>query len=240
MCRYSVVVRGLEAQQVAVAAGLAPDGEVLVRPLAEAQRDRRDGRLRADAAQHAGHPLGGDAVVLARLHHQGAVAERDRLAGAVEDDVLGDAVALDAAVAGADAAVGAAAHAVVAHLDQAAEVDGVADVAAPRLVRRGPQRLQPRLVGLAQPPLDGVARERVGDAEGRGEGSGSSRASSRASGRRQQRSSTAASSGRPAVTGSAGACPARRACAARIASRAAGNGCSARSKIPRLKAITRP
>ena len=115
------------------------------------------GRLRADAAQHAGHPLGRDAVVLAGLHDQRAVAELDRLAGAVEDDVLGDAVALDAAVAGADAAVGAAAHAVVADLDEAAEVDRVADVAAPRLVRRGPQRLEPRLVGLAQPVLDGLA-----------------------------------------------------------------------------------
>ncbi len=165
-----LLVRGLEAQEVAVAARLAPGDEVLIGPLPQTEGDRRDGRLRADAAQHAGHPLRGDAVVLAGLHDERAVAERHRLAGAVEDDLLRDTVALDAAVAGADAAVGAAAHAVVAHLDEAAEVDGVADVAASRLVRRRPQRLQARLVGLPQPPLDGLAGELVGDAERRGRG----------------------------------------------------------------------
>ena len=225
------VVRGLEAQQVTVGAGLAPDGEVVVRALAEAQGDGGEAGLGADAPQDGGQPLRLDAVVLARLHDQGAVAEILGLAGAVQDDVGGEAVALHAAVGGADAAVGTAAHAVVADLDEAAQVDGVTDVAVTRLVGRRPQGLEPRLVGLAQPVLDGVAGERLGDAERRG--------CLRPPGH-QQRSSTAASGGRPAVTGCAGACPARLACAARMASSAAGKGCRARSKMPRLKAITRP
>jgi len=48
---------------------------------------------------------------------------------------------------------------VVADLDEAAEVDLVADVTATSLVGRGPQLLEPCRVVLAEPGEDGVAME---------------------------------------------------------------------------------
>jgi len=148
-----VRVGGLEAKQIAIGARLAPRGEVLGWPLADAQRDGQR-RLAADAAHDAREPFSGDAVVLARLHHDRAVAEADGLAGAGENLVLGHAVTLDAGVGRADAAVGAGSDAVIGDFDQAAQVDFVADIAASGPVGRAPELLQPRGVGLAQPALD--------------------------------------------------------------------------------------
>ena len=94
-----LLVGGLEAQEVAVGAGLTPGGEVLVRPLAEAERDGEPG-LRLDTAHDAGDPLGLEAVVLARLDDHGAPVPRLGVVGAGEHLVLAHAVALDLAVAG--------------------------------------------------------------------------------------------------------------------------------------------
>jgi len=131
------LVRGLEAQQVAVDPRRPPRLEVGVRSFAEAERDREP-RLRLDAADDVGDPVGVEAVVLARLQDDGPIAERPGLAHTVEHLARRDAIAPHGPVADADAAVGAAAHTVVGDLDQPAQVDRIADVAPPRLVGEAP------------------------------------------------------------------------------------------------------
>ena len=147
-----LVVGRLEAQQVAVGAGLAPRGEVLLGSLAEAQRHGEPG-LGLDALHDVRHPARFEPVVLARLQHDGAPAPDLGVVGAREDLVGAHAVALDQAVAGAQAAVAAGAHAVVADLDEAAKVDLVADWR-----RDGSRRPRPRARRAAPGPPRAATR----------------------------------------------------------------------------------
>ena len=99
-----------------------------------------------------GEPCGLDAEVLAGLEDDGAEAEFDRLARAGEDLFARHAIARHGA-GGAQAAVVALAHAVAGDLDEAAQVDVVADVGAAGFqrgrraapVRRGGPRAASRL-----------------------------------------------------------------------------------------------
>ena len=167
-----LVVGGLEAQEVAVGAGRAPDLEVVVGPLAEAEGDRQVG-LGLDAEHDLGHPVGVDAVVLAGLQHDRAVAVLPGLVGAGEDLVGAHAVALDLAVGGSQATVPAGPHAVVRELDQAAQVDLVAHVATTGVVGGPPELLEAPRVVLAQPRQDGAPVQR-GAGHGRWRGAGPS------------------------------------------------------------------
>ena len=157
--RVEVGIRRLEAQQVAVGARLAPGERVLVAPLAEAQRDG-EAEAPLDLAHDVGDELPRQPRILARLHDERAVAERLRRRRALEDLAARQPVALRAAGAGAQAAVEAAAHAVVRDLGEAAQVDVVADPRAPRRVRLGPQRLESPRIALRQPGEDLAARHR--------------------------------------------------------------------------------
>ena len=153
-------VRRLEAEEVAVGARLAPRGEVLVGPLAEAERDGEAGR-RPDRADDVGHPAARQAVVLARLQDDGAVAEPLRRPGAGEDLVLRHPVAGQRVVRGRDAAVGAAPDAVVRDLDEAAQVDLVAHALAPHGVRPAVEPREAARVGLVKPGQDSGAIDHV-------------------------------------------------------------------------------
>jgi hypothetical protein len=107
----------LEAEQEAVGPGLAPRGQVVVGPLAEAERNGQV-RFFFDRADDAGDERLREARILARLKDDGAVAELHRLAGAREDLVPRHPVALHARRPAADAAVKTAADTVVRDLDE--------------------------------------------------------------------------------------------------------------------------
>ncbi len=148
--REQVAVRGLEAQQIAVGAGLAPGAQLVEGALAQAQGDRDLG-LGLDAFHDFGHHAEGQAFVLAGLQHDGAVAEVAGLFGAGDDLVGGHAVAGEVAVARAQAAVVALAQAVVGDFDEPAQVHLVAHVLFAHAVGLLPEVVERIALGLTQP-----------------------------------------------------------------------------------------
>ena len=117
------LVRGFVPQQIAVGARLEHGLIRLARKLAERQRDRAVGELRLDAAHRAADFLHAERAVLAALHDERAEAEMVALAGALENLVLGQPVAVGVRVGAADAAVQAVVAADISDLDQAADIN---------------------------------------------------------------------------------------------------------------------
>ena len=148
-----LAVGGLEAEQIAVRAGLPPEGQFVALPLAQAQGHRQR-RLGLDAADDVGHPLGGDARILAGLQHDGAVAEGHAFPDAGHDLVGRHAVAGQFAIIDPQPAVAAEADAVVRDFDQAPQVHFSPDRLLPDQIRAAPKILQPGLAGFAKPGDD--------------------------------------------------------------------------------------
>ena len=138
-------VGGLEAQEIAVGAGFAPEAQFIWQPFAEAEGDGERGFF-FNGANDLSEPRGLDAEVFAGLQDDRAEAEVDCLVRAGENLFARHAIAGHGA-GGAQAAVVALADAVAGDLDEAAQVDVVADVGAAGLRRRG-RRAAPGRRGL--------------------------------------------------------------------------------------------
>ena len=147
-----------QPQQVAVGAGTSPQGQLVLGPLAQRERDSQLGAF-LDAGDEVGDPRAGQRVVLAGLENQRAVAELHRPLGALEDLLNGHSVTGQVGVVGPQAAVRAAAGAMIGDLHQAAQVYRVADVFAAAIVGELTQLGQPGGIALCQPGQDVSTRE---------------------------------------------------------------------------------
>ena len=121
-------VGGLEAEEITVGPGFAPEAKFIGQALAEAEGDGERGFV-FYGAKNLSEPCGLDSEVLAGLQDDRAEAEFDCGARAGKNLFARHAVA-GHGVGGAQAAVVALADAEAGDLDESAQVDVVADVGA--------------------------------------------------------------------------------------------------------------
>ena len=125
------------AQEVAVGARVEKAPVYGALPLAHRQCERAVGKARFDLLCRAAEQIVGKAGVFAALQDEGAKAQLVACFAAAQDLLRREPVALGGAVRGAQAAVVAVVFAIAAELDQATDIDAVAEVLPGNVVRQG-------------------------------------------------------------------------------------------------------
>ena len=158
------------AQQVTVGAGII---EALVAGPVFLTQGQRDGTIREpvmDLGDDFDHAIIGEIGIFATLQDKGPVAEFIARLAALDDFVLAEAVAVDGAIAGADAAIIAVIGAIVGKLNQAADENATAIEPVSKIGSRHQENLAQLGIGLGglddphqSGGIEGCARRQAGD-----------------------------------------------------------------------------